>query len=134
MGVGVHGYRYISVAQALLRHLGVNALREHQGGAGVAQVVKANVRQSCPLQERFEGAVDEILGIYGCADGGGEHKGVVLVACAEDELLLRLELPVLLEDFRGLGAEPDGASFRVLGRQEGEAGSVAHPLELSGNT
>jgi hypothetical protein len=54
--VRVEGDRYGGVAEEHLDDLGVDSSREEQGGAGVTEVVKADLRRPSPLQQRLERA------------------------------------------------------------------------------
>lgn len=50
MRVGIKGNDYVGVPERLLDHFGVSTDRQHQGGAGVTQVVEAGVGRpgTCP--------------------------------------------------------------------------------------
>ena len=60
MAVGVERQADLGMAEPLLDHLGVDALREQQRHAGVAQVVEADVRQTGPREDRLEHLADEV--------------------------------------------------------------------------
>lgn len=65
VAVGVEGDADVGVPEHLGDDLRVDALREQQGGAGVPQVVEANVRQPRLLEERLEVPRDEVLRVVG---------------------------------------------------------------------
>ena len=74
MTVGVQNHGYAGVAEELLHKLDVDAPAEKQRGARVPQVVETDVGQTRPLQERLEGAGDQVRARYGRAEPGREHK------------------------------------------------------------
>src|SRR5215204_5559610 len=77
--VSVQGHRYRGVPQKLLNELWMSALREQQGGAGVPEVMEADVRQSGPPQKGLEGAVTEVRWVDGGAVLRGEDEAAGLV-------------------------------------------------------
>ena len=72
--VDVQGDADGGVSEHLGDDLGVDVLREQQRGAGMAEVVKANLWQPRVLQERLEGAVAEVRGVYDGLGLGGEDQ------------------------------------------------------------
>ena len=82
MAVDVRGHLDVRVAEPLLHVLQAVALRQQHAGAGVAQVVKADVGQVVLLQQLVEG-VAHIVGGVGMPVLPGEHVVVVYVVLAE---------------------------------------------------
>ena len=82
MAVDVCGHLDVRVAQPLLHVFQAVALRQQHAGAGVAQVVKADVGQVILLQQLVEG-VAHIVGGVGMPVLPGEHVVVVYVVLAE---------------------------------------------------
>jgi hypothetical protein len=70
VGVSVEGYGSCGVTQKLLDELGVHPLLHIQRGAGVPEIVKAQIWQARAPQERLEAAGNEVLAGYGDADTG----------------------------------------------------------------
>jgi hypothetical protein len=75
------------VSEQLLNDLGMDSPAKEQRGAGVPEVVEAYLGQSGPIKERFEGALDEVLGVEGRADPRGEDQAVIFVETSESHLL-----------------------------------------------
>jgi len=73
MAVGIEGDVDAAMSQALLDDLGVDALREHQAGGGMAEIVKANLRQAGRIENLTEDFV-EFGWIDGPAQGVGEYQ------------------------------------------------------------
>ena len=82
MAVDICGHLDVGVAEPLLHVLQAVALRQQHAGAGVAQVVKADVGQVILLQQLVEG-VAHIVGGVGVPVLPGEHVVVVYVILAE---------------------------------------------------
>ena len=82
MAVDVCSHLDVRVAQPLLHILQAVALRQQHAGAGVAQVVKADVGQVVLLQKLVEGVTYVVRGV-GMPVLPGEHVVVVYVVPAE---------------------------------------------------
>ena len=85
MAVDVRGHLDVRVAQPLLHVFQAVALRQQHAGAGVAQVVKADVGQVVLLQQLVEG-VAHIVGGVGVPVLPGEHVVVVYVMSPEQTI------------------------------------------------
>ena len=96
MVVDVYGHLDVRVAQPLLHVLQAVALRQQHAGAGVAQVVKADVWQVVLLQQLVEG-VAHVVGGIGVPVLPGEHVVVVYVVLAEVVAVVLLLLKQDLE-------------------------------------
>ena len=82
MAVDVRGHLDVRVSQPLLHVLQPVALRQQHAGAGVAQVMKADVGQVVLFQQLVEG-VAHIVGGVGVPVLPGEYVVVVYVVLAE---------------------------------------------------
>lgn len=72
MRVGVQCELDLAMSQNLHHHSWVDPLRHQEGSARVPEVVKALLRQPCPIEYRLEVAGD-ISRVQGRPDCGGEH-------------------------------------------------------------
>jgi len=63
MRIGVQGHGYGGVSEKLLHYLRVHAPAKEQRGAGVSEVMEAHLGQASRLQERLEGAPDQVPGV-----------------------------------------------------------------------
>ncbi len=43
----------------------------------MTEIVPANRGEACTRRERLEVTVDQVMGVYGCPDGGGEDEAVL---------------------------------------------------------
>ena len=93
----------MSVTERLLNHFGVGADREHQGGAGVTQVVEADVWESGASKQRLEGPVHEVVATHGRTQPRRKDEIVILLEPEEGLPLLNLAFSVPLQGFCGLG-------------------------------
>src|ERR687889_1658777 len=103
MRVGVKSDSDVCVSKCLLGHLGVGADREHQGRAGVAQIVETYFRKPGTLEEWLEGSGHEVVTAHGRAYLCREHRAVVLPESCDFLPLLELEFTVSLEGLHGPG-------------------------------
>ena len=77
--VAVEGQLHAGVSERLL-HVGrVRPPREQEGSVSVPEIMPSYVGQPCPLEERFEVAVDYVLGVERGALARGENEPRVLV-------------------------------------------------------
>ena len=107
------------MTEHFLNHLGVCAHDEHERGAGVPEVMEADIRKPGTYKERFEGAGDEVVAADGRADPRREYQ--VAISPEFDKLLalFNLVFAVFLEGFHGLGGKLHGTTaFRRLGGAE----------------
>ncbi len=74
--------------QKVLDHLRVRAAREQQGGARVAEVVQAYLRQSGSAEQGLEVPVHDVLRVQRSAFDRGEVEIVFLPLFAGPKLLL----------------------------------------------
>lgn len=72
MAVAVQRQGHRGVPQELLHKLGMVPSREQQCGTGVPEVVEADVRQFCPLEERLERGPGYVVGVKGPSAVGAE--------------------------------------------------------------
>ena len=56
---------------------------QQQGGGGVPKVVEADASEPGPLEQRIEGAAEQVAGADGPSDGVGEDEVVVIPRGAE---------------------------------------------------
>lgn len=94
-------------ARKLEKHLQIAVIRvdvsrEHQGGAGVAEIVEAYLPEACLLEEVGQRPLPEVRGIYGRPRRGYEDEAPVFVAVAEVLDLVHLPLEVGHQRFRGI--------------------------------
>src|SRR4051794_15450644 len=82
MGVGARGEAGVGVAEVLGDLVECSALVEKQGGAGVAQVVAAEVGDASALECRNPNPAPPVLSTQVAAFGVREHEGVVAWATA----------------------------------------------------
>jgi hypothetical protein len=73
VAVGLQGDADVGVAQALARHLGVDALFHQQGRVGVPEAMKRDAWYASFRQERDK-AAGQGVGVDGRADGTGETR------------------------------------------------------------
>ena len=107
------------MTEHFLNTLGVCAHDEHERGAGVPEVMEADIRKPGTYKERFEGAGDEVVAADGRADPRREYQ--VAISPEFDKLLalFHLAFAVFLEGFHGLGGKLHGTTaFRRLGSAE----------------
>ncbi len=83
--------------------LGFGADREHQGCAGVAQVMEAYFRKPGTLEEWLEGSGHEVVAAHGCSYLCREHEAVVLPEPCDFFPLLELTFTVSAEGLHGPG-------------------------------
>ena len=76
MGVGVQGEAGGEVPQHTTDCLDIHSVLEGDGGEGVAEVVKSDLRDASSLQHSLEHIVDTVRG-DGAAVGRGEYIGVM---------------------------------------------------------
>src|SRR4051812_6810211 len=76
MRVGVHRDPDLAVAERLHHHAGVVPCRDEQRGAGMAQIVEADIGQPGPLEERLEGTDDVARLERGAAPRGEDQSPV----------------------------------------------------------
>src|ERR687883_94368 len=89
--------------------------------------MEAYLRQAGPLEERFEGAVHEILGINRGSDSSGKDQSVVFVKARKPHPLFELALAVRLENVHSPGGEVDLAPPSPgLGLTHGVPAAFAH--------
>src|SRR5215211_2229353 len=88
----------------------MGALCEQQGGAGVPEVMEANVRQSGPPQKRLEGAVTEVRWVDEGAVLRGEDEAAGLVEGTHPFHLRYLSLKVASQGVCGDGGESDATA------------------------
>ena len=113
MTVDVRGHLDVRACQPLLHVLQAVSLRQQHAGAGVAQVVKADVGQVILLQQLVEGVAYVVRGV-GMPVLPGEHVVVVYVVLAE---VVAVVLLLLKHDFE--------QSNRIVSQGEAaEAGCV----------
>ena len=96
MAVDICGHLDVRVSQPLLHVFQAVALRQQHAGAGVAQVVKADVGQVVLLQKLVEGVTYVVRGV-GMPVLPGEHVVVVYVVPAEVVAVVLLLLKQDLE-------------------------------------
>src|SRR5919107_4520690 len=94
MRVGVESDSDVCVSERLLGHLGVGADREHQGCAGVPQIMETYFRKLGTLEERLEGSGHEVVAAHGRAYPCWEHEAVVLPESCDFFPLLELTFTV----------------------------------------
>jgi hypothetical protein len=80
VAVGVKGDSDRGVPKEFLNHLDVHALAQHQGCAGVAQIVQADVRQPRVFQDRLEATARQVPGVHRRALPRREYKPLIFVA------------------------------------------------------
>ena len=119
VGVGVHRHRDVGVPETLLGYFEVHALAEKERGAGVTEVVEADVGKTGAPEQGLEASVDDVLGVYRSPDLRGEDEVLILVEITHLELLLRLALPVALEDLYSRRIQPYGSASLVFEGYEG---------------
>ncbi len=74
MGVGVQGDRYGGVTKHLGDYLRVDVAGEQQRGAGVPEVVEADLREPGPLQQRLEAVLRDVAAVEELPDLRSEYK------------------------------------------------------------
>ena len=135
MAVDICGHLDVRVSQPLLHVFQAVALRQQHAGAGVAQVVKADVGQVVLLQKLVEGVTYVVRGV-GMPVLPGEHVVVVYVVPAEVVAVVLLLLKQDLEQSNRIVCQGKAAEAgRVFGfvllhdlRDPGHG--VAHPVHL----
>jgi hypothetical protein len=122
VAVGVHRQADLGVAQGLHDHPSWNALREHEAGSGVAEIMEPKPGQACPLERRLEPPRD-IPGVERGANGGREDEVRLPPARANSDPLLQLP--------RAMGAEGAGHGGRHRDRPSTAPGLRLDELEAS---
>jgi hypothetical protein len=89
------------VAQHLLSYFGVHALREHESGARMSQVMEAYVRKPRVLQELFKGPIMDVGRVEGRAYPRGEDETLISVERSCPWLLLCLLLTMAFQGCYG---------------------------------
>ncbi len=79
LGVALHCERGGSVSGEGLQVTDRLAALGEQAGAGVTQVVEPDRGKACPLEERLEAPVYDVLSVQRCALARGEDESRVLV-------------------------------------------------------
>ena len=72
MGIGVQGEACGEVAQHAADCLDVYAVLQRDGGEGVAEVMKSDLRDTCPFEDTLQHIVDAVRG-DGATVGRREH-------------------------------------------------------------
>ena len=99
------------------------------------EVVKTNLREPRPLQERLERAPGEVVAVEGLACLGGEYEAVLVPQGADPVYLRELALWVTLECLFGPARElyASPGACRLRGREDGTAlGNGKRPANLDG--
>ena len=94
VGVSVQREGYGSVPQKLLDELGVVATGLQQRGARVPEIVKPDVSQPGPLQQRLEGRSGNVMGVERPSAMSTEDEAVVFPEAAGLQALGVLGGPV----------------------------------------
>ncbi len=76
------------MAEEMLDEFRVDAATKEEGGAGVPEVVEANIRETGTFQERLEVTIHHVLGVERGTLDGGENEVGILVERPGLELLL----------------------------------------------
>src|SRR5215217_9714705 len=95
----------------------MRALREQQGSTSVTEVVKADVRPvfaERPSEQRLEGSVAKVGGVYESAVLRGEDEAAGLVEGTHPFHLRYLPLKVSSQSLFGHRGESDAAALRSL--------------------
>src|SRR5918998_3072033 len=82
------------MAKDLLQNLRVFPALEPERGEGVAEVVEADIRQTCPHEERLEVPTTQIVRAHRGARLRRENQAMVLLQAVIPQLLLELTLAV----------------------------------------
>ena len=78
MRIAVEGKLYAGVSSEVLDVLGMHASTEKQREAGVTEIVPPYVGQPCSPEQGLKVTVDDVLGVQGSTDGGGENEAAVI--------------------------------------------------------
>ena len=98
------------MSQELLDELRVNVTAQQQRGAGVPEVVKADLRQPCPRQERRERTLAQVGRVNKSSDLAGEDEALILIEVAETLDVLHLAIEVLTQCPNRLFGKLDGTA------------------------
>jgi hypothetical protein len=79
VAVGVQCYGNRGVPEKFLNQLDVYALTKHQGGARMAQVVQADIRQACTGQDRLKATSNQVSGVHRRALSRRKDEPLILV-------------------------------------------------------
>src|SRR5215208_3104386 len=88
----------------------MRALREQQSGAGVPEIVEADVRQPSTLEQGLKGAVTEIRGVDKGSALRGKDEAAGLVEGTHPFHLRKLPLEVASQGVCGGASESDAAA------------------------
>ena len=88
MRIGVQGHRYGRVSKELLDEFRMDPTAKKQRGAGVSEVVEADLWQSGPFEEWLERAFDHILGVDESSNPRSEDQAMIFVEIGASHLLL----------------------------------------------